>query len=198
VDFLWIEAFGGVSYVNLVQFTNNAFSGTSSNGVFNQTSGTGAIAGAALGFRVWWIAVGARASVSGYPDQGGANPSPGFQLGTVGGEVALRLPIPVVEPYIRAGFGYAWQGGAHANTTSGVTIDQTNTYGWAFNAALGLDIFLTNWFTIGAGVGFDVLNMARQTSPTAHCMSPTEFCPTNAGDAVGYQVSGFAQIGFHF
>ncbi len=196
VDFLWIEAFGGVANVNLVAFRGGGtFSGTSTDGtstsVFDEVSGTGPMVGAALGFRVYWIAVGARFNYASYDV---------FQIGTVGGEIALRLPIPVVEPYARVGFGYAWQGDAnYAVTTGGVTArPSTTVYGWAFNAALGLDIFLANWFTIGAGVGLDVLNMGRQTDPTTTCMGVTDFCPSKPGDAVGYQISGFGQIGFHF
>jgi len=204
VDFLWIEAFGGISYINLVAFSGGGtFDGTSTDpstgatSVFNQTSGTGAIGGAALGFRVWWIAVGARFSYAAY-NLAATNP---FQLGTIGGEVALRLPIPVVEPYVRVGAGYAWQGDAHLSmptATSAMVNPATTVYGWAFNAALGVDIFLVNWFTIGAGVGLDVLNMTRQTNPTTACMGVTDFCPSRPGDAVGYQLSGFVQIGFHF
>lgn len=196
VDFLWIEAFGGVANVNLVAFNGaGTFSGTSTDGtstsVFDEVAGTGPMVGAALGFRVYWIAVGARFNYASYDV---------FQIGTVGGEVALRLPIPVVEPYARVGFGYAWQGDAnYAVTTGGVTArPSTTVYGWAFNAALGLDIFLANWFTIGAGVGLDVLNMGRQTDPSMTCMGVTDFCPSKPGDAVGYQISGFGQIGFHF
>ena len=74
-------------------------------------------------------------------------------------------PIPVVEPYLRVGAGYAWQGDANYTvTTAGVTTQPATTvYGWAIDAALGVDIFLANWFTIGAGIGLDVLNMTRHS-----------------------------------
>lgn len=197
VDFLWIEAFGGVANVNLVAFSGGGvLDGTSTDpasgatSVFNETQGTGPMVGGALGFRVYWIAVGARTTFSSYNT---------FQIGTIGGEIALRLPIPVVEPYIRVGAGYAWQGDANYTvTTAGVsTQPATTVYGWAIDAALGVDIFLANWFTIGAGIGLDVLNMTRQTDPRGMCMGLTDFCPSRPGDAVGYQLSGFGQIGFH-
>ena len=193
VDFLWIEAFGGVANVNLVAFRNSNFADAAASGgasVFDEVNATGPMVGGALGFRIYWIAVGARTTFASYNT---------FQIGTVGGEVALRFPIPVVEPYIRAGFGYAWQGDANYTvSTGGVTAHPATTvYGWAFNAAAGIDIFLVNWFTIGAGIGFDVLNMTRQSDPRMACMGVTDFCPMNPGDAVGYQLSGFGQIGFH-
>lgn len=197
VDFLWIEAFGGIANVNLVAFGGGGvLDGTSTDptsgamSVFNETQGTGPMVGGALGFRVYWIAVGARTTFASYNT---------FQIGTIGGEIALRLPIPVVEPYVRVGAGYAWQGDANYTvTTGGVTTQPATTvFGWVINAALGVDIFLTNWFTIGAGVGLDVLNMTRQTDPRGTCMGLTDFCPSRQGDAVGYQLSGFGQIGFH-
>jgi len=192
VDFIWIEAFGGIANVNLVAFGGTASETDPSSGteVFHPVSGTGPMFGGALGFRVWWLAIGARTTFASYD---------AFQIGTIGGEAQLRLPIPVVEPYIRAGFGYAWQGNATYSVSSAGVSEQhaTTVYGWAFNAAVGFDIFLVNWFTIGAGVGLDVLNMARQTDPRAACMGVTDFCPGHAGDAVGYQLSGYGQIGFH-
>ena len=192
VDFIWIEAFGGIANVNLVAFGGSASETDPTTGtqVFHEVNGTGPMFGGALGFRVWWLAIGARTTFASYD---------AFQIGTIGGEAQLRLPIPVVEPYIRAGFGYAWQGNATYSVSSAGVTEQhaTTVYGWAFNAAVGFDIFLVNWFTIGAGVGLDVLNMARQTDPRAPCMGITDFCPGRSGDAVGYQLSGFGQIGFH-
>ncbi len=193
VDFLWIEAFGGIANVNLVAFGNTNFAEAAATGggsVFDEINSTGPLVGGALGFRVYWIAVGARTTFASYNT---------FQIGTVGGEVALRLPIPVVEPYLRVGAGYAWQGDANYTvTTAGVTTQPATTvYGWAIDAALGVDIFLANWFTIGAGIGLDVLNMTRQSDPRMPCMGVTDFCPSRQGDAVGYQLSGFGQIGFH-
>ncbi len=193
VDFLWIEAFGGVANVNLVAFGGSASvtDPTTSTSVFQNVADTGPMFGGALGFRVYWLAIGARTTFASYST---------FQIGTVGGEVALRFPIPVVEPYVRVGFGYAWQGNAtYAVTSAGVTEQHATTvYGWAFNAAVGFDIFVVNWFTIGGGIGLDVLNMTRQTDPRMPCMGITDFCPGRGGDAVGYQLSGFGQIGFHF
>ncbi len=183
VDFLWIEVEGGISNVNLVAFRNANFAAGDTR-VFHSVSGTGPMVGAALGFRVWWLAVGARMTFASYDT---------FQIGTVGGDIQLRLPIPIVEPYLRVGFGYAWQGGANY---ADPLMSATTVYGWSFDAALGFDIFLTNWLTIGGGVGFDLLNMTRQRDPVA---SPvTTFHPEQDGDAIGYQLRGFGQIGLHF
>lgn len=183
VDFIWIEAEGGVSYVNLVAFRNANFAAGDTD-VFRESSGTGPMFGAGVGFRVYWLAVGARVTFASYDV---------FQIGTVGGDLQLRFPIPIFEPYIRVGFGYAWQGGANYADPA---MSATTVYGWSFDAALGFDIFLTNWLTIGAGAGFDLLNMTRQRDPLL--MPITTFHPEQDGDAVGFQLRGFAQLGLHF
>lgn len=187
-DVLWIELQGGVSYANLVQFQNQNFADVAGGAsVFNEVYGTGPAVGLGVGFRVWWLAIGARASVAVYET---------FQIGTIGGEATLRLPIPVVEPWVRVGFGYGWQGDAQYQ--SGSSTYSTTTYGWVFQSGLGLDIYLTSWFTLGAGVGLDILNLTRQRDPSAMCMGATDVCPSRNGDALGYQLKGLATVGFHF
>lgn len=187
VDFLWIELQGGVSNVNLVQFSNANFADVAGGAsVFNEVYGTGPVIGLGVGFRVWWLAVGARTTFAIYD---------GFQIGTVGGEATLRFPIPVVEPWIRVGFGFAWQGDANYRMYAS---SNTTTYGWVFQPMLGLDIYLANWFTIGGGFGVDILNMSRQRDPTVDCMGVTDVCPGAPGDALGLQLKGLLTVGFRF
>jgi hypothetical protein len=187
VDFLWIELQGGVSNVNLIQFSNANFADVAGGAsVFNEVYGTGPAIGLGVGFRVWWLAVGARATFAIYD---------GFQIGTIGGEATLRFPIPVVEPWIRVGLGFAWQGDANYRM---YTTSNTTTYGWVFQSMVGLDIYLANWFTIGGGFGVDILNMSRQRDPTVTCMGVTDVCPGNPGDAVGLQLKGLLTVGFRF
>ena len=194
VDFLYIELEGGYTNVNLIAFQGESAFTDPAAMALSEVSSEGGYGGLGVGFRVYWLAVGARAMVAAHQ---------GFELGWVGGEATLRFPIPVVEPYIRAGFSYAWQGNASlrypdAMSATGVTVHSTTVYGWAFNSAVGIDIYLTNWFTLGAGVGLDILNMTRQRDPSATCMGATDVCPSRPGDAVGYNVRGYGQIGFRF
>jgi hypothetical protein len=188
VDYLWIEVEGGVSDANLVAFTDSNFVSAAAGGtpLFQEVRGTGPFLGAGLGFRIFVFSIGARATYANYQN---------FDLGNVGGELTIRLPIPVIEPYARVGFGYAWQGQAnYANPA----MSSTSVYGWSFDAALGLDVYLVEWFTLGAGIGLNLLNMSRQRDPTMPCMGLTDICPGNPGDAVGYQLRGFVQVGFRF
>ncbi|GAB4211063.1 MAG: hypothetical protein OHK0013_32430 [Sandaracinaceae bacterium] len=187
VDFIWIELQGGVSNVNLIQFSNANFADVAGGAsVFNEVYGTGPVLGLGVGFRVWWLAVGARTTFAIYD---------GFQIGTIGGEATLRFPIPVVEPWIRVGIGFAWQGDANYRMYAS---SNTTTYGWVFQPMVGLDLYLANWFTIGGGFGVDILNMSRQRDPTVMCMGITDVCPGNPGDAVGLQIKGLLTVGFRF
>lgn len=185
VDFIWFELEGGVSDVNLIAFQGgDAFGAPGS--LFQEVQGTGPFVGLGVGFRVFILSIGARVTYANYQN---------FDIGNIGGDVTLRLPIPVVEPYVRVGAGYAWQGQANYADPA---MSTSTVYGWSFDSALGIDIYLANWFTIGAGVGLNLLNMSRQSDPTADCMGATDICPDQPGDAVGYQLRGFLQVGFRF
>jgi hypothetical protein len=186
-DFIWLEVEGGVSYVDLIALEQNEFAGATgmTNG-FAETSGVGPMVGVGLGFRVFFFALGARATLASYP---------GFEIGTVGGEVQFRLPVPIVEPWIRVGAGYAWQGNANYTNPA---MSASTVYGWTINGALGIDIFLAWWFSLGIGVSADFLNMTRQADPRQPCMGVTEFCPAREGDAIGVQGRVFLQAGLHF
>ena len=187
VDFIWFELEGGVSTVDLIAFRDTNFvSLAAGEPAFDNLRGTGPMAGLGVGFRIYWLTVGARGTYANYQN---------FDIGTIGGDLALRFPIPVVEPYIRAGLGYAWQGQANYRDPA---MSATTVYGWSFDAALGVDIYLANWFTIGAGAGLNLRHMSRQSDPRQPCMGATDICPGNPGDAVGYQLRGFIQVGFRF
>ncbi|MFO0712374.1 MAG: hypothetical protein U0353_21160 [Sandaracinus sp.] len=188
IDWLWLEASGGVADVNLVAFQNQNFADVAAGAsVFSQVHGTGPTVAVGAGMRFWWLAIGARATFSFYDP---------FHIGTLGAELTLRLPVPVVEPWIRAGFGYGWQG--NATYQGSASSFQTSTYGWTFQAGVGLDIYLLNWLTVGASFGLDVLNMTRQRDPTATCMGVTDVCPSQNGDALGVQLKGIATLGLRF
>jgi hypothetical protein len=192
VDFLWIEAEGGISTVDLIAFSgNNNFA--PGDPAFRETSGVGPYGALGLGFRVYWFALGARGTFAGYS---------GFQIGTVGGDAQLRIPVWIFDLYVRAGAGYAWQGDASysgmGTAVGSVSVNSTTVWGWSFDAAAGLDIFLANWITLGAGIALDVLNMTRHGNPDATVTDPLRFNPQQNGDAVGYQLRGFAQLGLHF
>lgn len=180
-DFLIIELFGGVSYVDMraVQVTNYYPE-------IVTLTGTGPAGGAALGFRIEFFTVGVRGAIAHYADE--------FDVGTAVAEVGLSLPIPVVKPYLRVGFGFGWHGDSDFMAPAN---SQTTVFGWAFSGAVGLDVYLADWFAIGAAVSIDVLNMNRQ-STSEPVTDPGSVMFTDSGDAVGLQVRGQGAVSLHF
>lgn len=181
-DFLWIDIAGAISYVDMRALSENNFYPE-----FVRLNGVGGAGSLGLGFRIAFLAAGIRGTLASYGD--------GFDVGTAIGEVTLMLPIPIVKPYLRAGFGFAWHGDSDFNAPEN---SQTTVFGWAFNAAIGIDIYLAHWFSIGGAFSFDLLNMNRQSinepiDPSTAGM--VEF--TDPGDAVGVQARGQAGITFH-
>lgn len=186
-DFLWIQLHGVVSYVNM-----RALGETNFYPQIVQLSGVGGGGEAAVGFRIEFLSVGVRGHLSHIRD--------GLEVGTAVAEAQLSIPIPIVKPFIRAGFGFGWHGDADAEgsimSTTFPNDVQTTVFGWAFEAAAGLDIYLANWFSIGAAFVFDILNMSRQSwDEEPGGVTEVEF--TDPGDAVGILVRGTAGITFH-
>ncbi len=188
-DILWIDLFGGVSYVDL-----RAIDATNYYPEFVRLSGIGPVFGLGLGFRIEFVSVGVRAALARYDASDAAAPDALFDLGTLAAEVSLALPIGIFKPYIRVGVGFAWHGDSNFDAP---TMSQTTVYGWTFQGAVGLDIYVANWFAIGAAVAVDVLNMNRQSfsEPVAD-PGMVEFAQT--GDAVGLAARGQLDLSFHF
>ncbi len=179
-DFLWIQLQGGVSYVDMRAINADNFYPE-----VVRLRGVGPVGTVAAGFRIEFLSVGLRGALAHYSDD--------FDVGTVTAEAQLAIPIPVVRPYLRAGFGFGWHGDGDFNAPAN---SQTTVFGWVFNAAVGLDIFLVEWLSIGAAGSLDILNMSRQSfdeEPT----SPTDVMFTETGDAVGIQARGHAGVTFH-
>lgn len=173
----YLQALGGYSFANVVQFSQENFVPEAT-----ELSGSGLFGGVGAGFRIYWITLGAQATLASYF---------GFELGTVGLDVGLHLPIPVVQPYLRVGIGYAWMGDADY---SDPMLSRTDVYGYAIDAGLGLDIKLARFLSLGAGFDAAFLNMTRQALTDGNV---TGVDIQEDGDAVGLQIRLHAQLTFH-
>lgn len=182
-DLLWVELIGGLSYVDLRAIDADNFYPS-----FVRLSGVGPAGGLAAGFRIDFLSVGLRGALAHYGE--------GFEVGTAVAEVALALPIPIVKPFVRAGFGFGWHGDSNAEEAMIPRNAQTTVFGWAFAAAVGLDVYLTSWFAIGAAFNLDILNMSRQSfdDPVGN---PGDVVFEDTGDAVGLQARGQLSVSFH-
>jgi len=177
---LWIEAFGGAAYANLLALSTKNFLPEAV-----QLKGVGPSGGLALGLRFSLIAIGARVSLASYPD---------FDLGTATGELALRIKLDIAEAYVRGGFGYGWVGSANYDDPS---LSDTNVYGYLIQGALGIAFYLSKLFSLGFGLDVDVLNLTRQRIDMAGAPGPTEVDLREDGDAVGLQARAQANLTLH-
>jgi hypothetical protein len=181
-ELLVLEAIGGYGYVNMrsISYANLYPSVV-------PLSGEGFAGGVAAGLRLSILTIGGRATLASYP---------GFEVGTAAGEITLRLPTPTVEPWIRAGVGYGWLGQANYDFPR---RSDTSVYGYVFQGAIGVDIYLGKVVAIGGGFDVDILNMSRQPLPTTSgFVSPTGVDLTKDGNAVGLQIRGHVAVSLHF
>ncbi len=181
-DLPFVDARVGAAYADVLAFSNDSLIP----GV-TEFRGWGSHFGATAGLRFGPVAFGARADLSRFS---------AFDIGTLGGLVELRLPIPVVQPYARLGFGYAWLGDLHA-TSSLAHCDPASTStacpsvrGWTLSGGAGVDFWIGRYLTAGAGLDVYVLNLTRSASPTTVNFEQT-------GDSVGLQVAASVQLGLH-
>lgn len=151
------------------------------------TSDLGFGAGVAAGIRpVAFFGIGARGTLGLFPQ---------YNFGTAAIELDLRLPTKVIEPYVRVGFGYAWVGSANYNDPS---MSGTTIYGFAVTASLGLDVYLSESFSLGAAFDFDALNLARQPPNTTTVAHFATVDLAHEGNAVGLHIGGHVALGLHF
>ncbi len=192
-DILWIELFGGASYVDM-----RAIQATDYFPEIVRLSGWGPAGGIAAGFRVEFFSAGLRASLARYDASDAMHPEAVFDVGTLIAEAKLALPIPVVQPFVRVGFGFGWHGDSNVEDIDWMTGTppenfSTTVFGWVFEGAIGLDIYLTHWFAIGAAFTIDLLNMSRQPIEQAADVSLR-----NTHDAIGVQGRAQGAVSFHF
>jgi hypothetical protein len=204
IDYLWIQPEGGLSYTDLTAL--------SSTGrllpTLTQFQGFGFHGGVSVGVRFGWVALAAQGTIARFDGTamdriGNLPPSTSnqaFDLGQATVDVHVRFPVPVIEPYVRAGFGYAWLGNFQLNE---MYRESTSTvHGWTAKVGAGVDVWLAKVFTIGAGIDLGVLNLRR-----GGVMRDDSVCPTTDprcielrqdGDAVGLLAHLHVQLGLHF
>ncbi|NOY90203.1 MAG: outer membrane beta-barrel protein [Deltaproteobacteria bacterium] len=177
---LYIGADFGYSWINLVQFSSNNFIP-----VAERRDGSGWSTALSAGFRILWFTVGGRGTLSSYP---------GFEVGTVGLDLGLHLPIPVFEPYVRGGLSYGWMGNANYSNPN---LSDTSVTGLVADAGAGVDIYLNDHISIGAGVDAVFLNLTRQKISASAGTMVGDVNISESGDAVGLQLRFHGQLVIH-
>lgn len=144
LSWFWIEAQGGYEHVGLRTFDVDEQALTAG---FVDTSANGGFISAGLGARLIFLTLGARARL-GLFDQ--------WQLGRVGGEIGLRIPLGPVEPRFDLGVGYAALGNLDSTAGRALSID-----GLYARAGAGLDFYLGKYVSIGGQATFDFMALTR-------------------------------------
>lgn len=174
---MYLRFQGGFSYVNLLSFNQDNFIPEA-----EESSGLGPFGGLSVGFRVYWFSMGVSGS---FGRQGG------FDLGTVGAELAFHIPIPKVQPYVRLAAGYAWVGRYDFQSRE---LAETDIYGLTMEAGAGIDIKLARHLSIGAGFDAAFLNLTRQEVGSVNI---TGVDLAESGDALGFQLRAHAHLTIH-
>ncbi|MDH5493138.1 MAG: hypothetical protein OEY14_14380, partial [Myxococcales bacterium] len=171
----WIEPSFGFSWVDLARFDASDFIPQTS-----EARGSGFTLGLGLGFRISLLTIGARGTLSSYF---------GFELGTAGAELGLRIPLGNLELFARGGLAYGWMGDANYVNPG---LSETDVTGLVIDTGAGLDFFMGKGFAIGGSASGAFLNLTSNAADCAATMStlcdPLDVAATTDGDTAGLQL----------
>jgi len=179
--FFYLQGTFGYSYVDLRAL---AFDGLTPDEF--TVNGSGYTTGAALGFRLFLLNLGARVAWARH-DQ--------FALGAVMGEIGLRVPNDIAEPYLRVGAGYGWMNEdfdqLRAEARQDPQID-----GFMAEVGTGFDFWVHELVTVGLAIDIAFYLLARDAIEA--CIGGG--CPSfedagEEGDATAIQARVALQVG---
>ena len=195
LEWVWINAEGGFSHVDLKTFVGNddfTFG-------FVDTQATGGMVGAGLGVRLVFITLGARGRIGFYDP---------WQMFTVGGELGFHIPIGRVDISFALGGGYAALGSVDALAAG--AKDAISIQGGYGRVSGGLDVYITPIFSVGVMASGDFLGMVRpgldptQITNIKNDPSITE-AQRQAADGLGFEGTSYGiaagvtgVLGLHF
>jgi len=153
LTWFWLEAEGGFEHVGLHTFNVNEQ--TLSAG-FIDTEASGGDVGGGIGARFLILTLGLRGRMGFFN---------AWQLGRIGGELGIHIPITIFEPHFELGGGYAALGSFHGLVP--VVPTQISIHGGYARATAGLDIYPISQLSLGAVASFDFMALIRDgVSPT--------------------------------
>jgi hypothetical protein len=180
-EWFWIEASAGYSYINLLQIKDEGFTGEP-----DLLQGSGFIFEGGLGFEISILQIGVTSSYAQYEH---------FDILTAELDVTLVIPIPIIEPFIRVGAGYAHMGNVEV-AMMGATPEKARIRGIGIDLGVGLDIHISDAFQLGFAFDASFLNLQRQKVTALGTISNVDF--TQTGNAVGLQLNGTVRVTFQF
>jgi len=192
LEFVWLNADVGSEYLGLQALKSKQL--VDSNIV--KSKGLGAVYGAGLGVRLLVFTVGARFRLGNFSD---------WQVWTLNAEAGLRIPLGRLEPYVILGGGYAslgdFGGSAFASSLKAASVKAN---GADVRAGVGLDVYVTNTFSIGGNLTGEALFLGRSGTasapPTGASQNELNAAAVFAGhgSGIGAGATLSAVLGLHF
>ena len=174
LEFAWLNAELGPQYVGLQALkADNLVDGT-----LVESKGMGMTYGAGLGMRLLAFTLGARFRFGNFSS---------FQLWSLGAEGGMHIPLGRLEPYFTFGAGYASLGGFKSGAVSPMS---PSAKGLDLRGAVGLDVYLSNTFSIGGSLSGDLLFLSRSASAAVPLPPGSEGAAVYAQDGSGIGAGG--------
>lgn len=180
----WMQGEVGYESLNLTTFTAEEDEDSLTAGLIANSGGGPSVAFGA-GFRLLFLTLGGRLSTA-WIDPG--NGRDRYRFSTFDLELGLRFGDAVVQPYLVIGGGYAVLGGlgdAVGGVRRGLDVDGVNA-----RAALGLDIELSETFTIGARGTGQLLFLSRRGVPVRDLTQPKQVDTLNQAKQRALEAEG--------
>jgi len=195
LEWVYFTAGGGGAYTNMVSFS-------ASNLQVPQSTSSGGEFDVGAGVRLLFFSAGLRARDLQLS---------AFNLWELDAEAALHMRVWHIDPYLGARGGYVTVGGlnaaeSNANSsmaTSTTTTSSENVHGFNVGPMLGIDIYFSSLFSLGAEVNAEFLILERPPVPIPAGVS-SQLTPSQqalyqqSGSSAGVGVVGGAHLGIHF
>ncbi len=182
LEFVWLNAEVGPEYLGLQTLRDKHLVDASS----LDSKGAGMSYGAGVGVRLLVFTFGARFRLGNFSD---------YQLWTLNAEAGMHFPLGRVEPYLTLGGGYASLGDYD---TSKLAVRPNNAHGFDARAGFGVDVYLSNTFSVGGNLTGDVLFLSRSASAPSATADPSLAVYDQDGSGIGVGGAVTAVLGLHF
>lgn len=190
LEFFWLNGELGMEHLGLQTFEANNLVDAE---VVESTQ-TGLLYGGGIGIRLLFLTLGGRFRLGNFPD---------WQLWTLNAELGLHIPLGALEPYFTFGGGYASLGSFSSENIGG-DLNDTGVDITGFNLRIGggLDIYLSEVFSIGGNVTGEMLFLQRpeveekDLGPLADTKAEDVY--RNDGSSIGAGLTFTGVVGLHF
>lgn len=182
LEFAWLS--GEFGYETLYSIKAGTLFGDG-----NGLSGSGFVLGAGAGLRVLYFTLGARFRHSWLSD---------FQSWSLVGEAGLRVPLGMWEPYATLAGGLSRVPGLSVPASGEIAGGELGVLrGFDLRLGGGVDIYLSDSFSVGAAIHSDFLFLRRKAAPEL-CVSGETCALSERGTGISGGLSGTVLVGLHF